>query len=93
MDHGITTRRTGAEDVESRQGSEVDQHSRTRSRSRRRHVAPKQLVHVQQGRLRAAARRQLVVGSSWLIGGSLWLVQVLQVQHLQDIHTCREEVS
>ncbi|RCV30458.1 hypothetical protein SETIT_6G096600v2 [Setaria italica] len=57
MDHGITTQRTDAEDVESHRGSEVDQRSRTHSRSHRRRAAPQKLVHVQQDRPRAAARR------------------------------------
>ena len=86
MDHGITTRRTGAEDVELCRGSKVNQRSRTRSQSRRRRATPQQLIHVQQGRRRAAARHRLVVARRRL-------VQVLQVQHLQGIHTCREEAS
>ena len=41
---------------------------------------------MQQDRPRAAARRRLVVARQWL-------VQVLQAQQLQGIHTCREEAS
>ena len=63
MDHGITTRRTGTEDVESRRGSEVDQCSR----SRQCRAAPQQLVHVQRGPPRAAARHRLVVARRRLV--------------------------
>nr|TKW00538.1 hypothetical protein SEVIR_8G116660v2 [Setaria viridis] len=34
-------------------------------------------------RARSPPVPRLVVGSSWLVGGSLWLVRVLQAQHLQ----------
>ena len=64
-----------------------------RSRSRQRPAAPQQLVHVQQDRPRAAARRRLVVARRRLVVARRRLVQVLQAQHLQGIHTCREEAS
>ena len=82
MDHGITTRRTGAEDVDSRRGSKVDKRSQTHSRSHRRPAAPQQLVHVQQDRPRAAGRRRLVVVRRRLVVARRQLVQVLQAQHL-----------
>ena len=39
------------------------------------------------------ARRRLVVARRRLVVARRRLVQVLQAQHLQGIHTCREEAS
>ena len=89
MDHGITTRCTGAEDVESRQAAKlisVVEHVVN-------HVDVEQLLSSSSTCSKIVLVPRLVVGSSWLVGGSSWLIQVLQVQHLQGIHTCREEAS
>ena len=64
-----------------------------RSQSHRRPAAPQQLVHVQQDRPHAAARRRLIMACRRLVVARRRLVQVLQAQHLQGIHTCREEAS
>ena len=48
---------------------------------------------MQQGDPRAAARRWLVVAHRRLVVARRQLVQEMQAQHLQGIHTCREEAS
>ena len=65
-----------------------DDHVVVRSRSRP--AAPQQLVRVQQDCLRCRGSSSARRGSS---AARRWLVQVLQAQHLQCIHTCREEAS